>query len=175
MSTDDFLILPTTKVAALLDHYPQLENVLIELAPPFSKLKHPLLRRGVARVASLKQAAAVAGLSVGKLVNTLRAAVGQPPVALDDADERASYFSAQPDWFDAAKIVHSVDESATDPDKMPIAEVLQQATLLDAGEILELVTHHLPAPGIDIMKSKGYRVWSAQSAPEVVRTFVCKS
>lgn len=174
MSTDDFLILPTTKVAALLDHYPELEDVLIELAPPFKKLKNPLLRRGVARVASLKQAAAVAGLSVDKLINTLRTAVGQPPVAFDEADERAVYFPAQPDWFDAARIVHSVDESATDPDKMPIAEVLQHAMRLNPGEILELVTHHLPAPGIDIMKSKGYRVWSLQSAPEVIRTFVCK-
>jgi hypothetical protein len=173
MPTDNFLILPTTKVAALLSRYPQLEDVLVELAPPFKKLKNPLLRRSVAQVASLRQAAAVAGLPVAKLVNTLRAAVGQPPVASDD-DEVAVYFSAQPEWFDAAKIVHSVDESATDPDKMPIAEVLQHARLLNPGEILELVTHHLPAPAIDIMQSKGYCVWSSQAAPEVVRTFVCK-
>jgi hypothetical protein len=175
MPTDELLILPTTKIAALLDRYPQLEEVLIELAPPFKKLKNPFLRRGVAHVASLRQAAAVAGLPVAKVVNTLRAAVGQPPIPSDAADERAAYFFAQPDWFDAARIVHSIDESAADPDKMPIAEVLQRATLLQAGEILELVTHYLPAPGIDVMKSKGYRVWSSQSAPEVIRTFICKT
>jgi len=37
-TSHDFPILPSTKVAALLDRYPQLEEVLIELAPPFKKL-----------------------------------------------------------------------------------------------------------------------------------------
>lgn len=174
MPANDFPILPTTKVAALLDRYPELDDVLIRLAPPFKKLKNPFLRKGVARVASLKQAAAVAGLPVAQLVNTLRDAVGQSPIPFDDANERATYFPARPDWFDASRIVHSIDESSTDPDKMPITEVLQEATLLNPGEILELVTQHLPAPGIDILKSKGYRVWSSQPAAEVIRTFVCK-
>jgi hypothetical protein len=174
MPTDDFLILPTTKIAALLDHYPELEDVLIGLAPPFGKLKNPFLRRGVARVASVQQAAAVAGMPMADLVNTLRAFVGQPQIPFDDAEKRSAYFLAEPDWFDVTRVVRSVDESVSDPDKMPIAEVLRQATLLKPGEILELVTHYLPAPGIDIMKSKGYCVWSSQSTPEVIRTFICK-
>jgi hypothetical protein len=59
MSDSDFPILPSTKVATLLDRYPELENVLIELAPPFKKLKNPFLRKGVAKVASLRHAATV--------------------------------------------------------------------------------------------------------------------
>jgi hypothetical protein len=47
---DDFPILPTTKVGALLDRYPELEDILIGLAPPFKKLKNPLLRKGVAKI-----------------------------------------------------------------------------------------------------------------------------
>src|SRR5262245_47053404 len=84
MPDRDFPILPTTTIAALLDRYPHLEDVLIGLAPPFKKLKNPLLRRGVARVASLRHAAAVGGMSVDALVNTLRAAVGQSPIDPDD-------------------------------------------------------------------------------------------
>jgi hypothetical protein len=75
MPADELPILPATKVSSLLDRYPELEQVLIQLAPPFQKLKNPLLRRGITKVASLKQAAAVGGLPVSKLVNTLRAAV----------------------------------------------------------------------------------------------------
>jgi hypothetical protein len=174
MPSDDLAILPTTKVSSLLDRYPELEDVLIQLAPPFVRLKNPLLRRGVARVASLKQAAAVGHLPVSRLVNTLRGAVGQPAIPDDDSDERSAYFSAQPDWFDAARVIHTVDESSTDPDKMPIAELLQRAMLLNPGEILELRSQHLPAPGIDILKSKGYRVWSTPSTSNVVHTFLCK-
>ena len=142
--------------------------------PRSRKLKNPFLRKGVARVASLEQAAAVAGLPVAKLINTLRAAVGQPLVPSDDTDNRAAYFSPKPDWFDAARIVASVDERASDPNKMPIAQVVQQATILKPGEILELLTHYLPAPGIDIMRSKGYRVWTCETAPGAIRTFICK-
>jgi hypothetical protein len=54
----DFPILPSTKIGALLARYPELEDVLIGLAPPFKRLKNPFLRRGVAKVAPLEQAAA---------------------------------------------------------------------------------------------------------------------
>jgi hypothetical protein len=80
----DFPILPSTKVAALLDRYPELEEVLIGLPPPFKKLKNPLLRKGVAKVASLRNAAAVGGITVHELVNKLRAAVGQEAILSGD-------------------------------------------------------------------------------------------
>jgi len=178
MSQPNFHILPSTKVGSLLDRYPELEDVLIALAPPFQKLKNPLLRKGVARVASLTHAAAVAGMPVGELVNKLRTAVGQSvwqqALVSDDAGESASYFSSQPEWFDAAKIVASIDERAADPNKMPIVTVLQKAARLQPGEILELVTTFLPAPGIDVMKKKELLVWSVQQGTETVRTYVSK-
>jgi TusA-related sulfurtransferase len=174
MSDRDFPILPSTRVAILLDRYPELEKVLIELAPPFKKLKNPFLRKGVAKVASLGQAAAVGGMPVDELVNKLRAAVGQEPIASADSGGMGSYFSSQPEWFDATKIVASIDETVIDPDKMPIVTVLQRAATLQPGEMLELVTTFLPAPGIEIMKRKGLQVWSVQQAPELIRTYVSK-
>ena len=33
-------ITPQTKVAELLDAYPELEDVLVEMAPPFKKLRN---------------------------------------------------------------------------------------------------------------------------------------
>ena len=171
---DDFPILPSTKVGALLERYPELEGVLIGLAPPFKKLRNPLLRKGIAQVASLKHAAAVAGVPVNELVNKLRAAVGQEAIALAEASGSSSYFSAQPEWFAAEKIVTSIDETSADPNEMPIVAVLQKAVHLQAGEILELVTTFLPAPGIEIMKKKGLRVWSVQQGPALIRTYVSK-
>jgi hypothetical protein len=174
VSKQDFPILPSTKVAALLDRYPELEDTLIGLAPPFKKLKNPFLRKGVAKVATLRHAAAVGGLPVEKLVNMLRAAVGQEPVALGDSGMIGSYFSSQPEWFDASKIVASIDETVTDPDEMPIVTVLHRAATLQPGEMLELVTAFLPAPGIEIMKRKGLLVWSLQQTPDLIRTYVSK-
>jgi Domain of unknown function (DUF1858) len=175
VTAPDLPILPTTKVAALLDRYPELEDVLIGLAPPFKKLKNPLLRKGVAKVASLRQAAAVRRIPVSELVNKLRAAVGQEAIASDGTSGAIPYFSRQPEWFDAAKIVASIDErESPDPNKMPIATLLQRAARLQPEEIVELITTFLPAPGIDIMRGKGFLVWSVMEGPDLIRTYVSK-
>ncbi len=175
MSDVDFPIQPSTKVAALLDRYPELEDVLIGIAPPFRKLKNPIVRKSVAKVASLRQAAAVGRLPVEELVNALRAAVGQEPIVSENVGGTASYFLRQPDWFDRTKIVVSIDERrGSEQDRMPIATVLQKATSLQQTEIVELITTFLPAPGIDIMKRKGFLVWSVQEEPELIRTYFSK-
>lgn len=171
----DFPILPSTKIAALLDRYPELEDILIRLAPPFKKLKNPILRKGVAKVATLDHAAAVGGIPINDLLNKLRAAVGQQSFIPEDAGGSVAYFSDRPAWFDSAKVVTSVDERTTDPNKMPIVAVLQKAAHLHAGEMLELVTTFIPAPGIEIVKRKGLRVWTIQQGPELIRTYVSKS
>jgi hypothetical protein len=165
---------PTTKVATLLDHYPELEDVLIGMAEPFKKLKNPILRRSVAKVASLRQAAAVGRVPVSELVNKLRAVVGQAPISPDAIGEATEYFTDRPDWFDQTQVAGSIDErESQDGDPMPLATVLQKATALQPGEILELLTTFLPAPGIDIMKGKGYLTWSTQDG-ELVRTYFAK-
>lgn len=170
-----FAILPSTKVAALLEQYPEVEDILITLAPPFQKLKNPILRRTVARVASLQQVAAVGRMPVLELVNRLRAAVGQQNLASVEANsETASYYLPRPEWFDVSKIVASIEEQASDPDKMPIVTVLQRVAALQPGEILELITTFLPVPGIDILRKKSLLVWSMEDESKLIRTYVSK-
>ncbi len=70
----------STKVGELLDAYPKLEEELIRINPKFKKLKNPILRRTVAKIATLAQAAKVGGMDPVELVNLLRKAVGQPPL-----------------------------------------------------------------------------------------------
>jgi hypothetical protein len=167
---------PITKdmrVAALLRDYPEVEEVLIGSAPAFKKLRNPVLRRSVARVATLGQAAAVGRMPAAKLVNTLRAAVGQEPVALD-ATEEATYFEEQPDWFMADRVVVELRDAEFDPDVMPINPLLRAAKDLGEGEIAEFVTAHLPAPGIDILRNKGYRTWTVEDDASI-RTYVMRT
>ncbi|GAB4540300.1 MAG: hypothetical protein Tsb0014_31440 [Pleurocapsa sp.] len=70
-------ILPTTKVNELLQEFPQLEEVLITLDPKFKKLKNPLLRNSIGRVATLKQAALVAEIPCDIFIEHLRKAAGK--------------------------------------------------------------------------------------------------
>ena len=65
---NNVVIGPETRVGDLLDAYPEAEQVLIGIAPQFKALRNPVLRRTVARVATLEQAARVAGMSARELV-----------------------------------------------------------------------------------------------------------
>lgn len=173
MDTGDFSITPATKVAALLEHYPELEDVLIGMAPPFKKLKNPLLRKSVAKVASLRQAAAVGRLSVKQMVNDLRLAVGQDPIRIDPDDDAMNYYSPKPAWFDDTRLVTSIIEQEMDQNTMPINALVKRANELATGEMIELITNFLPAPGIDLMKNKGYRVWSVEQ-DGITKTYFAK-
>ena len=48
----------------LLEHCPELEDELLALSPAFAKLKNPILRRTVAKVATLCQAAGTGEIPV---------------------------------------------------------------------------------------------------------------
>lgn len=63
----------------------------------------------MARVASLSQAAAVARLPVGELVNRLRTAVGHPEFRESRTASDEEYFTVQPDWVDLKRVVVTVD------------------------------------------------------------------
>ena len=136
--------------------------------------KNPVLRRSVARIATLQRAAAVARIPLSQMLNDLRAAVGQAPLEADERGEKRDYFGGQPDWFDKTAVVMSLNEQEIEEDKMPINSVLKEGTQLKQGEILELVTTFLPAPGIDVMISKGFVVWTVQETPELVKTYFSK-
>ena len=93
-------ITPATKIADLLKEFPQLEATLIKYSPAFSALKNPVLRRTVAKVTSLQQAAKVGNVSIVEMVDTLRAEVGQSPLCEDytfveNSDNASSFGEAQ--------------------------------------------------------------------------------
>ena len=169
-------ITPSTKVSELLDAYPELEETLIGIAPPFKKLKNPFLRKSVAKVATIKHISAVGSIPLNELINKIRVAVGQQAsddyIEIEDED----YFSKQPDWFSADRISVSVnEESLKDKDKMTLVTILQQAKNVKKGEIIELVTTFLPAPGIDALRSKGYSTWTRKAEDGLIKSYFLKN
>jgi hypothetical protein len=175
MTNQDPSITPDMKVATFLKHFPDLEDTLIGIAPPFKKLRNPVLRRSVAKVASLRQASNVARLPVYEVVNQLRKAAGQDPLAEEGAITAADYFGPRPDWFSEEKVVASVTEGeGTDESKMTVTRVVAAANEMASGEILELVANFLPVPGIDLMRKKGFESWSTENEDGVVRTWFLK-
>ena len=68
-----------TRIHTLLTAYPQLVQVLIDINPQFAKLKNPVLRNSIGRVATLKQAAETVGMSPAVLIEKLQQAINEIP------------------------------------------------------------------------------------------------
>ena len=174
MTKEHIEITPSTKVGEMLDNYPELEETLIGIAPPFKKIKNPFLRKTVAKVATIKHIAAVGNVPLNELINKLRQAVGQP--VTDESFEDENYFQEKPDWFSHEKIVRSFDEAKVeDKTKITLATILIESKDVKKDEIIELTTTFLPAPGIDRMKSMGYSVWTLKEEENLFKTYFLKN
>lgn len=172
MLNDKLIITPETKIANLLDNFPHLENVLIDFAPFYKKLKNPILRKTIAKVTTLKQAAAVADVSLELLINRLRKEVGQD--IIENINE-TQYSNGTPDWFEKKKISVSLDARNTiAAGGHPLDEVITGIRQLKAGEIYELITPFLPAPLIDKIKDMGYDNWSYQEKDNLFKSYFIK-
>lgn len=174
VSQNGLEITPSVTVHALLEAYPELEEVLIGIAPPFKKLKNPFLRKSVAKVATIEHISSVGGVPLDELIGKLREAVGLPESKESYSDQ--DYFGEQPDWFSPDKISLSVDEDKVDDkDRMTVVTILREAKNVKKGEIIELVTSFLPAPGIAILKSKGYSVWTRREHDDLIKSYFLKN
>ncbi|HET54777.1 MAG TPA: DUF1858 domain-containing protein [Ignavibacteria bacterium] len=164
-------ITPKTLVGDLLKNYPQLEEKLIEIAPVFKKLKNPVLRRTVAKVISLKQAAVVGNVSLAKLINELRKAAG-----LEEADEVEEFFQSikeKPNWVDENKIVKEYEaREDLENGNHPAAKVTKDILTLKEEENYLLITPFVPAPLIKIMEEKGFKTYTEKAGDEKFKTFV---
>jgi hypothetical protein len=174
MTSDYIEITASTTVHELLVVYPELEETLISIAAPFRKLKNPLLRKSIAKIATLKHISAVGNIPLNDLVNEIRMAVGQSETSESYEDEK--YYLDQPEWFSIDKIALSVNEEELEvKDKMTVVVILQEAKQIKKGEIIELTTTFLPAPGIETMRSKGYSVWTKKEDENLIKTYFLKN
>ncbi len=153
----EIVIAPKTRVAELLDAYPQLEQILIGYVPAFEKLRNPVLRRTVGRITTLQQAAAIGGVTVEDLVNTLRKEVGQDYLAGAAA---AAYTTDQPAWFSEARVVAELDAGGMlAAGEQPVNQVIADLQALGPGDIYKLVAPLMPAPLVDKASSLGFSHW----------------
>jgi hypothetical protein len=166
----NLLITPKTKVGDLLDKYPQLEAIFIELSPAFKKLKNPVIRRTIGKVATLQQAAALGNIPVPLMINTLRSAIGQE--LLTEGGEGMDLNFQQPEWFNEAKVMVQFDASPViNSGGNPMQQVFNHLEKIRPGEIFLLITPFVPAPIIDLIMKKGYVHYCQKITEELIHTF----
>ncbi len=153
-------ITPETRVLDLLTAYPEMEELLLEISPAFAKLKNPLLRRTVARVTSLGQAARVGGIPVGDLVNRIRRALGQNQFTGPLGSTAAERLGTRPDWCDPQRASRRMDvRSMIERGEKPVGPVLSVLRGLPPGGMCEVTAPFFPAPLVDLARGKGFQAW----------------
>ncbi|MBS0010630.1 MAG: DUF1858 domain-containing protein [Bacteroidales bacterium] len=156
---EKLIITPKTKIYDLLSDYPELEELLISMAPQFEKLRNPVLRKTITRITNLSQAAAIAGINVEEMVSTLRKEAGQEEMTFSSEMNR-SYNTSVPAWFDKNKVVNNIDIRVMLHDgEQPVHEVLASLKKLKDNEILKVIAPFLPAPLLDKSISLAYNHW----------------
>ena len=167
-------ITPDTKIGELLDAYPQLKEILIELAPVFKKLKNPILRKTVAKVTSIRQAARVGGKPVGDMVNRLRQAAGQSQLEVDDEYSSTGNDLADSldEWIKDDKIHKSFDACRMiESGEQPLGKVMADLRQMPHGAVYELITPFEPAPLIDQAKAQGFKTITRKEGEDLFRTY----
>lgn len=150
-----------SKLMEVLKAYPQLEERIIAVAPPFKNLRNPILRRTVAQLATLEQVAQIGGMDSAELVRVLRRAAGldELPAGPVQAFVPPPRTADDPEWIAGAP-AYVVDGVALLRDGVaPVQRVNELLAGLPAGAFVLLTTDFKPAPIIEAMEKAGRRVY----------------
>ena len=163
-----------TTIADLLNNYGGMKKILIEINPKFKKLNNPVLRRTIAKLATVKQTAIVGGMPADDLLNQLRVAVGQKP--LENRDTSLQEQETFPQWAEQQTPKISLDANKVlDQDDNPLALANKALSKLKSGEILEIIADFRPEPLIDEFHKKGFEVAVKEIDSEKFITMIKKA
>lgn len=159
MIMEKLIITPKTKIFDLIETFPELEEVIINMAPEFRKLKNPVLRKTIGKITTISQAAMIGNLKVDVVVNKLREAIGQDKIEITDSTETVIN-SKKPEWFNNKSIVYSIDaKRMLDAGEQPVHEVLATLSKMNLREITEVKAPFLTVPLIDKATGLGFDYW----------------
>jgi len=155
------VINPETTVGALLEAYPELESVLVEFAPAFAKLRNPVVRRTVAKVATLEQAARIGGVNLRAMIRKLRDATGQVEPEFPVFQPRPNS-GGDSSWLTSCNVVEEIDADAMlERGVHPIGKIREAVGALGAGEVIVLRSSFRPEPLIETLRRAGAPVHSS--------------
>ena len=160
-----------TKIADLLNNYEGMKDILISINPKFKKLNNPILRRTLAKVASVKQAAIVGGMEPIDLLNRLRKAVGEKPIEEIEYNEE-DFTPIIIEWIlEEPKEIIDANE-LLEKDKNPLAETKKVLKKLKSGDVIQIVSDFQPEPLIEELKKSGYQVHCEKREEKSFITYV---
>ncbi len=160
-----------TKIANLLKDYDNMKDILVKINPKFKKLNNPVLRRTLAKVASVRQAAVVGGMDPLDLLNQLREEVGQGSVSIE-IDSADNENIATPEWIDTKPKENIDAEKLLDKEENPLAITHNILRVLNSGDVVTLTSGFRPEPLIDEFIKAGHEVYCQEVSQDSYTTYI---
>ncbi|HEY7610454.1 MAG TPA: DUF2249 domain-containing protein [Alphaproteobacteria bacterium] len=168
-----------TTIARALAADPGLLERLVAFNPAFRKLKNPILRRTMARLATFADAARVAGVPLEALLDVANGAAPQATPAADaGAAKAAASVAPAPDWvraLDHATATHLDVRPILASGEDPFAKIMAVVAKLPPGAILMLEAPFDPAPLRRVLAGKGFAEHAECLAPDHWRVYFRKT
>jgi hypothetical protein len=161
-----------TKVSELLNDYKGMKEILIDINPKFKKLNNPVLRRTLAKIAGVKQAAVVGGMDPIDLLNQLRVAVGQTPVEKQGLGETKSKEAEVPAWIEQTPKATLDANLLLDEEENPLVVARKLLRGFKEGDVLTICADFQPEPLIDEFEKAGYSVFCQKMDEDRFMTYV---
>ena len=164
-----------TKLFDVLEQFPELEEKIMMLAPPFKNLKNPVLRKTVGKLATIEKIARIGNLEVVDLVNQLRRQVGQPDLTVA-VETEVQWQQGEPEWIkgDPRHIIDGTEMLSRG--EHPLQSIVKLMREIETEQFLLLNTNFKPIPLIDEMQKQNYTVYSRalDENPDQHQTFIKK-
>jgi uncharacterized protein (DUF2249 family) len=167
------VIQPGDKVANVLARDKRLIEVFVAASPAFEKLRSAVMRRTMARLVTVEQAARIAGIDAAVLIARLEAALHGEEPAVDSARDETS-IDTVPATLRALSADRIIDLDVRDDlrsGREPFRRILDAARALPDGHVLRLRAIFEPAPlyailgrlglahGVERLAPEDWRVW----------------
>lgn len=155
-------IVPTDRVSDVLARNETLVDVFVRHAPHFAKLRNRAMRRVMARLVTVEQAARTAGVSTDLLVDDLNAALGIAPERRADAGPATPAQAS--DVGDAGVSEPPSGQPQVEVDvrddlrsgREPFSRIMAAVAALRPEEVLHLRAIFEPVPLFAVMAKRGF-------------------
>ena len=154
-------VLPDDRVSDVLARDETLVDVFVRHSPHFEKLRHRALRRTMARLVTVAQAARVAGVAPEVLLRDLNAAVGAASVpGVAPSTDRAAGRHPQ-----GAAVVELDLREDIRAGREPFPRIMAAVAALATDAVLHLRTPFEPAPLFTVLSKRGFAHESRENGP----------
>lgn len=161
------------RVSDVLARDESLVEVFVRLSPHFTKLRNRTLRRVMARLVTVEDAAKIAGISPGRLVGELNAAlgIGSSSRAAADAGAAGSATAGAgppdaPERPAGAPVVEVDVREDLRAGREPFSKIMAAVAGLAPGEVLRLRATFEPAPLYAVLGKRGFVHETRTDGPE---------